>query len=304
MRDSLGELGIVLEQPAHPGARPRRAGRRPTRTSSSGHTQLHDVVPSAAVAMRWSTAARSSSRSSTRRDIQLDSGRVRSARDPASGGEARRRSRACRSSTSASDRRGSRAARGRTRAPWPSMREPGPRRRGPARGRGCPSTSAPSASTASQSRPPSDIHSTASSAKPASEDAEPEQQFALLVARAAACSTRWWPGCVRWRSGRSRAPPTSSGSAWSSRSTIAAGVSTRTRAAASSRASGAPSSAAQIAAIAPAFSSVELEVGLDRPGALHEQVGGRPDGQRPELDALLAADPQQDAARGEHRRPA
>ena len=47
---------------------------------------------------------------------------------------------------------------------------------------------------------------------------------------------------VCWRAGRSRAPPVSSGSRRSSRPTIACGVSSRTRAAASSIASGRPSS--------------------------------------------------------------
>ena len=42
------------------------------------------------------------------------------------------------------------------------------------------------------------------------------------------------------------------------------------------------------------------EVGLDGPGPLHEQVGGHGRGKRAEVDALLAADPQQDPARGEH----
>ena len=61
---------------------------------------------------------------------------------------------------------------------------------------------------------------------------------------------------VRWRSSASCAPPVRSGSRWSSRRRRACGVSVRTRGAASSIASGRPSSRRQIAATASAFSSV------------------------------------------------
>ena len=66
---------------------------------------------------------------------------------------------------------------------------------------------------------------------------------------------------VRCRSGRSRAPPVRSGSRRSRRASIAWGVSTFPRAAASSIASGRPSRRRQISATAAAFSSVSAKSG-------------------------------------------
>lgn len=77
---------------------------------------------------------------------------------------------------------------------------------------------------------------------------------------------------VRWRSGRSRAPPVSTCKAAPvptrsrpsprSRASNTLGGSSLTHAAASSIASGSPSRRAQIAAIAPALASVRAKVGL------------------------------------------
>ena len=64
------------------------------------------------------------------------------------------------------------------------------------------------------------------------------------------------------RCGRSRPPPVSSGSRWSSRASSADGERTLTRAAASSMASGRPSRRRQIAATAWAFCSVTAKSGL------------------------------------------
>jgi len=66
---------------------------------------------------------------------------------------------------------------------------------------------------------------------------------------------------VRWRSGRSRAPPTSSGRQRPRRASSAWGAKIRTCAAASSMASGSPSSRAQIAATSAAFPAVRAKEG-------------------------------------------
>jgi hypothetical protein len=64
------------------------------------------------------------------------------------------------------------------------------------------------------------------------------------------------PRSVCWREGKSRGPPVSNISRCSSRSSNACGVSSRTRAPASSIASGSPSRRTQISATAGAFSLV------------------------------------------------
>ena len=124
-----------------------------------------------------------------------------------------------------------------------------------------PSTSSPSASTASVPSRPADIHSAASSPNPPRKT--PRRSSSSRWSSPSSRVLHSMVACmVRWRSGRSRAPPASSVSAWSSRSTIASGVRTLARAAASSSASGAPSSAAQIASTDAAFSSVTAKSGL------------------------------------------
>ena len=79
------------------------------------------------------------------------------------------------------------------------------------------------------------------------------------------------PRSVCCRAGRSRAPPVRSCSRCSSRASIAAGVSSLTRAAASSIARGRPSSRMQISAVARARFRRDREVRLDRRGALAEE---------------------------------
>ena len=101
------------------------------------------------------------------------------------------------------------------------------------------STSSPSPHTASA----------ASSVKP------PENTARLANRRCSASSSSSWlhsivARSVRWRSGASRAPPVSRGSARSSRARSSAGASMPTRAAASSTASGSPSRRRQISATA------------------------------------------------------
>ena len=81
--------------------------------------------------------------------------------------------------------------------------------------------------------------------------------------RRLSASSRSWlqsiaPRSVRWRSGRSRPPADSRPSRSLSRATIAAGVRIRTRAAASSMASGRPSSRRTISATAAALSAVSV----------------------------------------------
>jgi hypothetical protein len=66
---------------------------------------------------------------------------------------------------------------------------------------------------------------------------------------------------VRWRSGRSRAPPVSRLNLSSIRASSACGGSSRTLAAASSMASGSPSSRRQISATASALSLASLKLG-------------------------------------------
>ena len=119
------------------------------------------------------------------------------------------------------------------------------------------------------------------------------------------------------RSGRSRAPPTSTASRRSSRSSSEAGERTRMRAAASSRASGTPSSASQIRATASWLSGPDLEVGLHRPRPLDEERDRRArhdlgerraprpvrETERPHFVAAFPADPQQRPARHEQREP-
>ena len=66
---------------------------------------------------------------------------------------------------------------------------------------------------------------------------------------------------VRWRSGRSRAPPESSCSRRSNRSSSASGENSLTLAAASSMASGSPSSRRQISSTVEAFAAVSSKAG-------------------------------------------
>ena len=101
---------------------------------------------------------------------------------------------------------------------------------------------------------------------------------------------------VRWRSSASCAPPVSSGSRWSSRRRSACGVSVRTRGAASSIASGSPSSRRQISATASAFSSVSAKSGRGVAGALDEERDRLGRRERRDAVGLLAAEPQGRAA--------
>ena len=96
----------------------------------------------------------------------------------------------------------------------------------------------------------------------AREDAEPREQQPARTARAGCSSSRSRRGACRCRAGRSWAPPVRRSSRFSSRPRIACGESSFTRAAASSIASGSPSSRRQIPATAAAFSSVSSKSGL------------------------------------------
>ena len=116
-----------------------------------------------------------------------------------------------------------------------------------------PEPASATASAPAKVQPPA---KTASRAKSACSPASSRSWLQAIVARSVCC-----------RSGRSRAPPVSSGRRFSSRASSAAGASRRTRAAASSMASGSPSSRWQIAAIAAAFSVGHREIGFDRLGA-------------------------------------
>jgi len=103
--------------------------------------------------------------------------------------------------------------------------------------------------------------STASSVQP------PTKTASRRNSRRSSSSSRSWlqamaPRSVCWRAGRSRAPPVSSGSRRSRRASIAWGDSSRTRAAASSIASGSPSSRWQISATAGPLSSVRTKSGV------------------------------------------
>ncbi len=80
---------------------------------------------------------------------------------------------------------------------------------------------------------------------------------------------------ARWRAGRSRSPLMSSSSESSNRSSIAAGLSTRTLAAASSIASGSPSSRSQILLIAVRSVSPKPRLGMvSRARAMKSSTAG------------------------------
>ena len=125
------------------------------------------------------------------------------------------------------------------------------------------------------------------------------------------------PRRVRWRSGRVRAPPVSSVRRRWSRGRICSGVRTLVRVAASSMASGSPSSRAQISATAGAFSGGQLEAGPHRLGPLDEQPdrlgpaeglevrgpGRVGQGQRRHHQLLLAPERERDPGGGQHREP-
>ena len=126
---------------------------------------------------------------------------------------------------------------------------------------------------------------------------------------------------VRWRAGRSRAPPVSSGSRGSSRASSAAGGRTLTRAAASSMASGRPSSRVQTAATAAALSALRAKPGCHVRRPLDEEPHRRHPGQprdrrrrvgagnrrghrqRRHCQLLLAAQAQALPAGRQHRQP-
>ena len=102
----------------------------------------------------------------------------------------------------------------------------------------------PAGRAASSSSPSGATASTAAEREAADEDPEAGEQRPLRARRAGRSSTR---SCVRsacWRSGRSRAPPTRKSRRCSRRSRIASSESSFARAAASSIASGTPSSRA------------------------------------------------------------
>ena len=80
------------------------------------------------------------------------------------------------------------------------------------------------------------------------------------AARAAGSSSRSSPAAPAGAAGRSRPPPLNSSSGRPIRARICSGVSSLTRAAASSSASGSPSSCLQIAETAPAFASVSTKL--------------------------------------------
>ena len=121
---------------------------------------------------------------------------------------------------------------------------------------------------------------------------------------------------VRCRSGTSRAPVVRSGRTRSSRASIAEGVRARMRAAASSSASGTPSSASQMCATSAAFSAVRSNRGSAARGAIPEQPHGRGrqqlldhgpgvfrrKSQRFDVEAVLAPHAQPGSARHEERR--
>ena len=162
---------------------------------------------------------------------------------------------------------------------------------------------------------PSPSASTASSVNRRGEDAEVLEQLALasgsrltlqsIVAR-----------IVRCRSGRSRTAAVSSGRLCSRRSAMPAGVRMRTFAAASSIASGSPSSRRQMSARSAALSAVTSKpASTARARSTNSVHGGGARGavearravagrgrQRRDLVHLLAADAQHDAARHEERR--
>ena len=104
---------------------------------------------------------------------------------------------------------------------------------------------------------------------------------------------------VRSRSGRSRAPPVSSGRARSSRASSAAGGRTGTRAAASSIASGRPSSRAQIAATAAWFAAVRAKAGLAARARVTKSWTAAGDRQGMDGHDVLDRHPQHDPAGGE-----
>ena len=105
---------------------------------------------------------------------------------------------------------------------------------------------------------------------------------------------------VRWRSGASRGPPVSSGSRSSRRWSSVGGESARTRAAASSMASGSPSRRRQISATASWLPFVEREVGPHLAGSAHEQGLGVGRGKGRDGQLLLVAQPQRRARGGDH----
>ena len=133
-------------------------------------------------------------------------------------------------------------------------------------------------------------------------------------------SSRSWlqsmaPRSVRWRSGRSRPPADSRPSRSPRRWAIAAGDRSRIRAAASSIASGRPSSRRTISATCVPFSAVSAEVGPDGHRSLDEQAHRlrlqerfrpsvdtrRGQRQRRDRELLLAGDPQRGPARHDDR---
>ena len=120
---------------------------------------------------------------------------------------------------------------------------------------------APSASMASAPSMPSAIHSIASRPKPARKT--PSRRSSSRSGSDSSCALQSMVARnVRWRSGRSRAPPTSKGRRGPVGQGARRGVNTRSRAAASSMASGTLSSAPQIATTSAVFSSVSSKSGL------------------------------------------
>ncbi len=134
-------------------------------------------------------------------------------------------------------------------------------------------------------------------------------------------SSRSWlqsmaPRSVRWRSGRSRPPDDSRPSRSPSRCAIAAGESSRIRAAASSIASGRPSSRRTTSATWAPFSGVSVKSGRTAiarstnrrtaSAAMRVADVGRArrwQGQRRDRKLLLAGDPQRGPARDDDRQP-
>ena len=127
-------------------------------------------------------------------------------------------------------------------------------------------------------------------------------------------SSRSWlqsiaPRSVRWRSGRSRPPPAPRSSRSPRRCAIAAGESSRIRAAASSMASGSPSRRRTISATAAPFAGVSMKSGRtaiarstnsrtasDSMSVAGSSVPARGQRQRRDGELLLARDPQRRAA--------
>ena len=157
--------------------------------------------------------------------------------------------------------------------------------------------------------------STASRLKsPTNTPSRPNSDRASSPSRSMLHSTVAW--MVRCRSGTSRAAVTSSGSTRSSLPSIAAGVRARMRAAASSIASGTPSSARQMRATSSAFSSVTSNLGsADRARSRNSRTAGRlEDGldrglrrlrrqaERFDVEDLFAAHAEPNTTRHEERR--